>query len=233
MQKITTINSIEISSLCNNKCSYCPASIQGEHRQVGFMSMDVFELTIAWIKHFVKEGTQKEVNFFGVGEPTLNPELINMIKYARLHLPVVLPLHLNTNGKLMTKELARALKDAGINHIDVTGHDAYITARTIRIFKEVGIEGQLSFDFITSPNNWAGQVDWFEPDYSYPCQWLRDGQVMVMSSGDVTTCCIDAFAKGVFTHVKKDITLVHTQPHKLCDSCHHEVPESMKRIKLA
>jgi len=232
MRKITTINSIEISSLCNNKCPYCPSPIQGEHRKVGLMDVEVFKIAIGWVRHFVKHGTQKELNLFGVGESTLHTELVSMVEYAKLKLPVALPIHLNTNGKLMTQELAVGLKRAGISHIDITGHDAYITARTIKIFKDVGIEGQLSFDFITQPNNWAGLVDWFEPDYSYPCQWLRDGQVMIMSSGDVTTCCIDAFGEGIFTHVGKDITQAYSQPHKLCDGCHHEVPEDMKNIKM-
>lgn len=221
--KITTINSIEISSLCNLKCPYCPASIQGQHRQTGLMSMETFEKAIEWARYFARKGTQREINLFGVGEPTLNPDLAYMIELARNKLPFGQKLHINTNGLLMTRELAVKIKDAGIDHVDITGHDPYHTAKTIRIFREVGIAGQLSFDYITAPNNWAGQVDWFEPDYhkQWPCPWIGNGQVMVMSNGDVTRCCIDAFGTGIMGTVNDDLTQMDVTPFELCRKCHH------------
>ena len=66
--KVTTINSIEISSICNNACQYCPAVKQNIYRDVGFMSMEVFIKALEFIKYFVQQGTQKELNLFGIGE---------------------------------------------------------------------------------------------------------------------------------------------------------------------
>jgi hypothetical protein len=224
--KITTINSIEVSSLCNNQCRYCPASVQGEHRAVGLMTKEVFEAAVGWALHFARTGSQRELNLFGVGEPTLHPDLVEFVALARKRLPFRQELHLNTNGKLMTLELARALKAADISHCDITGHDAYDAAKCIRIFRETPISGQVSVDFMTQPNNWAGQVDWFAPDYDAgPCPWLARGQVMVMSNGDITRCCIDAFARGVFTNVFEDITAAEMAPFGLCEDCHHSMPE--------
>lgn len=225
---IRTITNIEISSRCNNDCEYCPAPGQHRFRDTGLMEWDTFVRTIQLVKELAQKGTQKEVNLFGIGEPTLNPMLPDMIKHARLTLPGKVPLHFNTNGRLMTKQLAQTVKAAGIDHVDVTGHDPYITARTLRTFKEVGIQGRVSVDFMLYPNNWAGQVKWFEPDYNYPCQWLRDSQVMVLHDGRITTCCIDSRAGGVFAHVNdEDVLQAEPRVHGLCSGCHHVVPENM------
>lgn len=235
--KITTINTIETSSICDNKCEYCPASIQGKHRETGFMEWEIFESAIDWVSHFCKQGTQQELNLFGVGEPTLNPHIAEMVEHARMRLPFKQKIHLNTNGNTMTLELAKRLKSAGITSIDITGHSARPVAQTIKYFREVGIDGRVSMDFMTRPNNWAGQVDWFHPDYhkvaGMDCPWLGKGQAMVMSNGDITTCCIDAFAQGVFAHVSEDITDKVLQAHQLCHACHHTIPESERLIKVA
>jgi len=234
--RIATINTIETSSICDNRCEYCPAPIQGKHRETGWMDWKTFHESIKWVIHFSKQGTQRELNLFGVGEPTLHPDLAEMVEYARKHLPIRQKLHLNTNGNNMTFELAVKLKKAGISSIDITGHNARSVAQTIRYFRQVGIDGQISMDFMTSPNNWAGQVDWFHPDYyktkGMECPWLNKGQVMVMSNGDVTNCCIDAFATGVFSHVTEDLTQKQVQPFQLCETCHH-ISEVGRLIKVA
>ncbi len=226
--KITTINSIETSSLCDNSCEYCCSPEQHKYRETGLMTLEIFEKALEWVTHYVLKGTQLELNLFGVGEPTLNKDIVEMVHRARCAMPAKLMVHLNTNGNKMTLELARALKRAGVSDIDITGHNPRATAKTIKIFKEVGIDGQLSIDFMTSPNNWAGQVDWFEPDYEYPCPWLHRGQVMIMSNGDVTRCCLDAFAKGVMGNVlTDDLSEMELTPFEVCDKCHQTVPDSM------
>jgi hypothetical protein len=187
------------------------------------MTMETFEKVIAWVDVLVKRGTQTEINLHGIGEPTMNPLLVDFVRIARDHLPPRYNIHLNTNGNHMTEELAMSLKKAGINQIDVTGHDARSAARTVRILKKVGIFGCLSMDFILFPNNWAGQVDWFPPDYSYPCPWLDKGQVMVMWDGTVLTCCIDAFATNILGSVYNgvsEIDRIDLKSFKLCDNCH-------------
>ncbi len=229
--KTTTINTIELSSLCDNQCSYCPAPLQSERREVGTMKRNVFEQAIKWVKHFCNEGTQLELNLFGVGEPLLHPHLVDFVQYARYALPFRQDLHLNTNGNRMTLELAKDLKAAGITAIDITAHNARAAAKTIRFFKEAGIHGRISLDFITAPNNWAGQVDWFAPDYHKTpvpeniCPWLARGQIMVMSNGDLTNCCIDAFAQGVFGTVFDDLAQFEIKEMPLCAKCHHLTPD--------
>jgi hypothetical protein len=194
------------------------------------MTWEVYKQAIDWALRFARAGTQKEINLFGVGEPTLNPDLVEMVRYARTTLPFNQILHLNTNGNTMTERLARDLKAAGISEIDLTAHRARAAAKTIRIFRKVGIKGNLSLDFITAPNNWAGQVDWFDADRSLPvyqnniCPWLANGQVMVCSDGSVTSCCIDASNRNVFATVFDDLSRLENRAGGLCRTCHHIQP---------
>jgi hypothetical protein len=212
--------------------------VQAKHRKTGFMSWTIFKAAIKWVKFFCMAGTQRELNLFGVGEPCLHHSLVDMVEYARRKLPFKQILHLNTNGNTMTRELAIKLRDAGISEIDITAHEARSAANTVKIFREVGIIGNLSIDFIVAPNNWAGQVKWFEPDKSLPqysdsvCPWLARGQVMVMSDGKVTTCCIDAFATNTFADVMTDdLSQLDAKPFKLCKSCHHVTPGLIQNAK--
>lgn len=221
--KIQTIMNIEVSSICDNTCQYCPAPVQAKHRKTGFMTMFDFVLAIEHVKKLAQDGTQTELNLFGVGEPTLNKNLVAMVKHARKNLPKRIPLHLNTNGNTMTMELAGELKEAGISSIDITGHKAYSAAKTKRIFEAHQIPHRVSFDAVLNPNTWAEQVDWIPPNYpnTYPCPWINKGQVMVMSNGDITRCCIDAFGKGVIGNIYNDFENLEVTPFSLCEKCHH------------
>lgn len=223
--KIRTIMNVELSSICNNKCEYCPAPIQGKYRPTGFMTMETFEEVIGWIIRLDRQGTQREVNFFGVGEPLLNPQFMEMMEYACDKLPTYIRKHVNTNGNLLTSDIAKRLYQIGIREVDVTGHDPRITARAVRILQDADINYKVSFDFIMAPNNWAGQVDWFEPRYPkpYPCPWIHNGQVMIMSDGNITRCCIDAFGTGIFANLSMDIDQIEVTPFALCEKCHHTI----------
>ena len=225
--RISTINSIEVSSVCNLECKYCPATKQKEFRDVGLMNIEIFEKALKWVQYFSNEGSQLELNLFGIGEPLLNEKIVEYVRMAREVVPMSQEVHLNTNGILMNRDLAVELKDAGISSIDITGHSPYHTAKTIRILSEVGIPGQLSVDYMVRPNDWAGQVEWFESQYRYKCPWLYRGQVMIMSDGRVTTCCIDAFGKGVVGNVWDDLSKIELEPFELCQDCHHDVPSEI------
>jgi hypothetical protein len=195
------------------------------------MLPEIFQLVLDNIKTLASNGTQKEVNLFGIGEPLLNPNIIKFVEMARNQIPMRIPLHLNTNGNIFNEDIARAIKDAGITHITITDHRAHSTVKSMRICDSVGIQYNVSRDPIMKPNNWAGQVDWFAPDYAYDCQWLRDGQVAVQWDGKISTCCIDSRAQGIVGHISEDLSKMELRPHNLCIKCHHIVPASYKFTK--
>lgn len=232
--ELNTVNTIETSSICDNSCPYCPYPEQHKHRKTGFMTMETFNAALEFVRFCVKKGTQQELNLFGVGEPTLNPLLPEMIRTARGVLPLSKAVHINTNGNTMTRELALKLKEAGLTACDVTIHPTISEAKlrrvteTLRIFKKVGMSGQISMDGVLQPNNWAGQVDWFEPDYEYACPWLHKGQITIQSDGGITPCCFDAFAQGVIGSVfvsRPD--QLDIKEFNLCKTCHQKPPRSI------
>lgn len=226
-QTVKAIKNLELSSVCNLACQYCPCKDQGKHRDVGLMSEEVFERSLFWIDKFIRQGTQMELNMFGVGESTLHPKMIEYVRRTRKITPRYLKLLMNTNGVIFTEEMCRGLMEAGIDKIDLTDHVAEASVKTIRIFRKTGVVCGYSRDAIVNPNNWGGLVDWVNTvDYQrYVCPWLNNGQVMIMSNGDVTRCCQDAFARGVICTVFDEVDKIPYSTFVQCASCHEDVPD--------
>ncbi len=67
---------IEPTSLCNLKCPLCPVPSH-LHRPTGHMTMETYKHAIDSIA-----GYAKKVDLWNFGEPFLNPELFDMIRYA-------------------------------------------------------------------------------------------------------------------------------------------------------
>lgn len=224
--KPTTIMNVEVSALCNLKCVYCMAPKQSQFRPVGLMSADTFCKVIEWVKIFVSRGTQTELNLFGTGEPTLHTKLPEFVREARNALPLCLPVHTNTNGGLMTEQLCDQLLNAGISQIDVTGHNHFFTARTLRMFRKKGVKCNVTYDFALVSNNWAGQVEWFESEVRYNCPWLHRGQLFIAWNGDILTCCFDAKASNILGNIHtSNIDDIDVKPFELCKTCHQDVPK--------
>jgi hypothetical protein len=195
------------------------------------MSEEVFSKSLDWLKFFVRQGTQQELNFFGVGEPLLHPNFLDMLERTRDVMPSYLPLIMNTNGTHVTELLVREMKRIGLDKIDITDHDAKTTMEALRVFRKVGIRHGYSRDAITRPNNWGGLVkDWIENEehQRYPCPCVGRGQVMIMSDGRVTRCCQDAFARGIICTVWDNLPEFDHTPFTQCLTCHEDIPEGMK-----
>ena len=237
LQTVKAIKNLEIASICNLACPYCPCRLQGEHRNVGLMTEETFERSLFWLKKFVARGTQEELNFFGVGESLLHPNLVGWIRRTREIMPRYLRLLINTNGILFTEDLGRALYDAGVDKIDLTDHEAEASMRAIFALRRItrqynpsqDIESRWGYsrDGIKHPNNWGGLLDWI-PEVQHPrylCPWLSKGQVMIMSNGDVTRCCQDAFRRGVLGTVWDEVDTIPYGPYIQCSTCHEIVPD--------
>lgn len=243
-QTVKAIKNLEIASICNLACPYCPCRLQGEHRDVGLMTEEVFDRSLFWLRKFIAAGTQEELNFFGVGEALLHPHLVDWVRRTREIMPRYLTLRINTNGLLFTEELGRELFASGIDNIDVTDHEAEASVRTIAALRR--ITGHYypvqqdprspwgySRDGILHPNNWGGLIDWV-PEVQHPryvCPWLSKGQVMVMSSGDVTRCCQDAFRRGVIGTVWEEIDRIPYGAYVQCKTCHEIVPDFISQTE--
>ncbi len=235
-RKVQAIKNLEVASVCNLACPYCPARLQGEHRETGLMTEETFERSLHWLTRFVKAGTQRELNLFGVGEPLLHPKIVEMAAAVRRIMPRYLSLRMNTNGLLATEEILRGLLEAGVDAIDLTDHEAEASTRTLRTFRKLSkdfpeVKFGYSRDGIMNPNNWGGLIDWV-PEVDHPrylCPWISNGQVMIMSTGDVTRCCQDAFGRGILGTVHDDLEQLDHTPYVQCLTCHEEIPPGIPK----
>ena len=110
---------IDPSSACNFKCNFCCHSIGPNHIKRSefkpqIMDFELFSSAIEQMKDF--PGKIKMLSLFLVGEPLLNKRLPDMIAYARESM-IADRIFLTTNGSLLTKQLNRALIDAGLDEI--------------------------------------------------------------------------------------------------------------------
>ena len=99
---------IELTSVCNFNCMWCYASSgnRGKH-------MEWNDLTKV-MKIFSDSGV-RQITFSG-GEPTLYPYIKDAIKLAKEYDFII---HMNTNGYLFTKELAREFKTLGLSQVQI------------------------------------------------------------------------------------------------------------------
>lgn len=98
---------LEISSHCNASCPLCPRNLFGyEKIDLGYIKK---HLTLAEIKKIFDANFLKQIKYFtfegNFGDPLMNPEIIEIIKYLNK------PIKIFTNASLQTekfwKELAR------------------------------------------------------------------------------------------------------------------------------
>lgn len=115
---------LDVTNTCNLKCIHCPQPIL--QQQKGFKS-----LFMKW-EHFQKIADEIAtvdqsmlLRIAGDGEPTIHPQLVEMVQYAKKNTKAAV--NLTTNGLLVNREKADALLDAGIDLVDFS-IDAYSKA---------------------------------------------------------------------------------------------------------
>lgn len=101
---------VEASSRCNLKCPLCPRT-ENPDRPVGDMDFNSFTKLIDKLAPFLFH-----VRFHSLGEPTLNPRLPDMVKYA--HRKRVYT-NFHTNGHFLTENICRDLIISGLDEINI------------------------------------------------------------------------------------------------------------------
>jgi len=104
---------VEITNLCNFHCTFCPDEIMERPR--GMMDFDdarkIFD-QVAREKN--RLGPLYPVKLHQMGEPSIHPRLVDIVRYAEQEKG--LPIELNTNCSLLTEELVDGLYDAGLTN---------------------------------------------------------------------------------------------------------------------
>lgn len=204
------------------------------------MDMRTFERALEWAVALNGQWTgnamMAELSLTGVGEALLHPEFERMLALAREALPDA-PLVFSTNGILLTDEVAGRIARYR-PQVYVSLHRPEKAAFAINAAKKHGILAGYNPSPATSAFDWAGQVDWPVSAPGGVCEFLRSGWGVVLASGEISTCCLDASRKGVIGHVDDPIESLARpsstrglKPFELCGSCHlrpaeaHEMPD--------
>lgn len=110
------------SFYCNFKCNYCLHSLSENklteinfHKQ--FMNMEIYKKSVDDISEFNRK--LKALIFAGHGEPLLNKDIIEMVRYAK-EKNVADRVEIVTNGSLLTHELSDSLVEAGLDRLRVS-----------------------------------------------------------------------------------------------------------------
>jgi radical SAM protein with 4Fe4S-binding SPASM domain len=109
---------LEVTSACNLACAMCLVSYRPAiNRAEGAMSMDLFRRLI--------DGTPglTRLTLQGLGEPLLQPHLLEMVTYAKAR---GIEVGFNSNAMLLTRERADRLVAAGLDwlHVSLDGATA-------------------------------------------------------------------------------------------------------------
>ena len=112
---------IDVSSLCNYRCSFCfQADIKGMKAvglKRGFMELEMFKKIVDQISEFPDK--IKKLKIGNHGEPTMHPKLPEMIKYARESNTADI-IEMFTNGSKLSPELNLRLVDSGLQRINIS-----------------------------------------------------------------------------------------------------------------
>jgi len=180
---------IEISSLCNRKCKWCPNSKQD--REEAYLETELYYKIIADL-----EGFDGEICFHLYNEPLLDKRLVEFIKYAKDKLPQVKP-YIATNGDFMTYKLWGRLKDAGLSYALITQYDDKVSRRIQNIQRELPDDNSFKVQIFSkkSYGNRAGALEQTrnnELPLSIPCA-RPFFQLCINYKGQAILCCNDYY----------------------------------------
>lgn len=186
------------------------------------MTREIFERSLAWVRFFVGNGTQRELNLAGIGESTIHPEFPLFVRLAREAVGPAIKIIFATNGIDHNEEMVKAIAPYR-PQVFVSLHRPEKAGRAIEMYKKYDLLVGVSADPSINGNTWAGQVDWVESGQKMRCQWLQDGKAMVMSDGRITSCCLDSSGAGVVGNVSDPIGSAMSRPYKLCVGCYQTI----------
>jgi len=126
---------IEISSACQLRCPLCPVGSQTLDRVSQIMPLETFKKIVDELGDYLYH-----ININGMGEPLLNNQIVEMVRYAKSKNVFV---DLYTNFEITDKhEIIEGLVDAGLDSILVA-----IDGATSEVYEEYRIRG--NFDRVS------------------------------------------------------------------------------------
>ena len=210
--RILTNVQIEIRTRCNSMCAFCAASPKHEKRPDKQMSLELFEKIINDLDAMAYRGN---LSFAVNSDPLMVKDLLKYVKIAR---KLKANLVIGTNGKLLTKELARELCEAGIDEFTINYYTPNpeervpYKMRRLHGFVPISIKKK---DINAVKLNRAGSAPnkkGLEGSLLGYCHWPFH-QMTISPEGKVGRCCFDFyFSNPVGDLTTETITQVWKSP---------------------
>jgi len=137
-----TALAIEINSACNRRCPWCPNN--GNNRDIAFLDKNLFYKVIDELKGMKFKG---KITFNHFNEPLLDKRLLEFIAYIRKSIPSS-HIYLNTNGDLLTMDLWKRLRKAGLDYANISQYDGKINNNVKDILNNLYPKERKCFDVI-------------------------------------------------------------------------------------
>ncbi len=112
---------VDPSSICNFKCKFCPSGhpelIKNTKRKQTLMDFNLYKKIIDNIEEFNQ--SLKVLRLYKEGEPLLNKNFANMVKYAKDNQNIKY-IDTTTNGYLLKLEIIKPILEAGLDRINIS-----------------------------------------------------------------------------------------------------------------
>ena len=221
--RLTRIHQLEISSTCNLRCKYCPYPKM--QREKTYMGDDVLEKSLEWISYFCRFGRQDELALTGMGEAILHPNFENIAKRCRETVGDK-AITMSTNGVAFNEHEAMVCKEYNVR-VFVSAHRPEKAGIAVELAKRFGVFEALNGAPMLSAFDWAGQVDWHVTAPKQVCEYVSRGWGVILTNGDISSCCLDAEGQQIIGNVFKDKPeMVDNQGGALCATCHMTIPDT-------
>ncbi len=123
--------SFEPTTSCNLRCPECPSGLRAFTRPTGMLQKDFFKETIDDIHQHLLY-----LIFYFQGEPYLNPEFLDMVKYASSKKIYTAT---STNAHYITDEVAKKTVESGLDRLIIS-----IDGTTQEVYQQYRVGGNLN-----------------------------------------------------------------------------------------
>jgi radical SAM protein with 4Fe4S-binding SPASM domain len=107
---------LELTNICNFKCSYCPIHFD-DYSEIAGGNHTLSEQNITKIYNDIKSlGRLKTLNFYYLGEPFVHRKITDFVKKAK-DMDIAERLIITTNGTLLNPSNAQAVVESGLDFI--------------------------------------------------------------------------------------------------------------------
>ena len=194
---------LEINSMCNRRCSYCPNAVS--NRPLGYMPESLFHKIIRELAEMDYDGM---VAYHFYGEPLLDKRLLDFVAYTASRVPKCRPV-IYSNGDFLTLESFRQFIKAGLWSFWITQHDSSIPPNLQHILdKATELEKEhidIHFPGQIGLMNRSGLIPTMPiplKPLPVPCDWPL-GNLVITMTGNAVLCCNDYFETEVIGNVAK------------------------------